>query len=127
MRHLLLGLLLLLTLTAFGCGDDEEPLAGTSWYPVQWLGVRVQFSTFDNNVSGYTGCNSFWGEYSTSGGNISFTDMEWTEAGCPTQEMSDAESAFLDILPYAHEWSVRGFELTLTTRDGKTMRLREGR
>lgn len=123
---LLISALLVLTVA---CGVTGSPLAGTSWNLTTYHagGATMHFSAFDNSVKGWTGCNTFKGDYSTKGDSLSFTSLGWTEAGCPTNELREQEAALLEGLIDVQEWAVNGFSLTLTTEEGTVLRFEERR
>ena len=133
MRHAKFGataLLIGLALATFGaaCGDDDDAgavLAGTSWALVSLAGddvlsdteVTVEFT--DDQVSGSTGCNSYFGAYEADdGSDIDFDDgFAVTERGCAPQIM-EQERAFLAALMRAESFSLIGEQLTIETGEG---------
>lgn len=126
MAALLTTCLVLLTLA---CGADEHLLAGTSWHlhpGPESTEITLDFSSVDDQVKGWTGCNIFKGRYEThSARGFAFIDLGWTEAGCPSADKFAQETAFLDALVHTHMWSASGFSLTLTTKDGETLEFYE--
>ncbi len=113
-------------LLALACTPDEHPLAGTSWTLLSIGGnpaigdVDVEFSE-ERGISGWTGCNSYDGRYSTSGSSLATHDLRWTEAGCPSRELFMQESLYTDLLVDAEGFATGGSELAITSSDGQTM------
>ena len=113
-------------LLALACAAEEQPLAGTSWSLLSVgaspaIGnVEVEFSE-ESGVSGWTGCNSYDGRYSASGSSFTIEELSWTEAGCPSRELSTQESLYLDLLVDAEGFAISGSELTITSSDGQTL------
>ncbi len=97
------------TLEAIGdAGSPEPALAGVD--------VTVEFSEHGNEVSGWTGCNSYGGNYYADE-FIFFTEMlSWTEAGCANQPEGamEQEERFLDLMVDCEGFELNGSRLTLT-------------
>ena len=111
-------------LLAFACASERQPLAGTSWTLLSVgdrpaIGnVEVEFSE-KSGISGWTGCNSYDGRYSTSGSSFTVEDLSWTEAGCPSHEMFMQESMYTDLLVDAQGFAISGSQLTITSFGGQ--------
>lgn len=131
MRQLIaLAALLLLTGCTIGGNPDiglsgQNPLSGTAWkLDSHSSDVRIRFLPHENAITGWTGCNTLAGSYSISGDRLSFTDLEWTEAGCPSQEMFNTEQTLQDTLDNTVRWeSPSDHRLILTTKAGNTLHL----
>ena len=113
-------------LMALACAPEEQPLTGTSWTLLSIGGspaignVEVEFSE-ESGISGWTGCNSYDGRYSTSGSSFTIEELSWTEAGCPSHELFMQESMYTDLLVDAEGFVISGSHLTITGSDGQTM------
>ncbi len=113
-------------LLALACASEEQPLAGTSWTLLSVGGspaigdVEVEFSE-ESGISGWTGCNSYDGKYSASGSSFTIEELGWTEAGCPSRELSMQESLYIELLVEAEGFAINGPQLTITSSDGQTI------
>ena len=92
--------------------------------------ATLLFSKGGREISGYTGCNSYWGSY--KGGRSSFTGdsfegsftvhrLSWTEAGCPSPGLFEQERAMKDILIGAQRYSSIKLQLTIESADGRVL------
>jgi heat shock protein HslJ len=91
-----------------GCGSS--PAGGPSLDGTQWVLVTLggeamvpdtapsaEFSA--DQISGSAGCNSYFGTYEVSGGELSMSDLANTEMWCMEPEgVMDQEQAFLAAL-----------------------------
>ncbi len=115
-----------LALLALACASEEPPLVGTSWTLISVGGspaignVEVEFSE-DSGISGWTGCNSYNGRYSASGSSFTIEELGWTEAGCPSRELSMQESLYIELLAEAERFAIIGSQLTINSSDGQTI------
>ena len=93
MRWLLLGFVFLLV----ACGSEGNPLANTEWQlvalgnanaPAEVVGGNptAEFTTAED-MTGWTGCNSYAARYRARESELRLDDLTWTEAGCPTQAL----------------------------------------
>lgn len=57
---------------------------------------RIIFSKHDNSVSGFTGCNRFWGEYALSGEQLQILPPATTRMACV--EVMELENRFVSML-----------------------------
>ena len=85
--------------------DGEVRLAGTSWL-VETMGAtaivagsepQISF-TSDGQITGTTGCNRFFGDYSQSRGDVSFSGVGMTKMACLNGGIMAQEIAFTNIL-----------------------------
>nr|WP_290919988.1 META domain-containing protein [Hyphomonas sp. 34-62-18] len=85
--------------------EGEVQLAGTSWL-VETMGAtaivagsepQITF-TSDGQFTGSTGCNRFFGSYSQSRGDVSFSGVGMTKMACLNDGIMGQEIAFTNIL-----------------------------
>ena len=107
-------------------GATAAPVAleGTYWRLVQMHG-EVIASTGDvspphialhrdtNRIAGFGGCNRFFGQYSTSGQEISLQPLGGSRASCPDTDA--LERAFIGALASVEHYALVGGQLTLST------------
>ena len=123
---LLLGFVFLVA----ACGGGDNPLAETAWRLVE-LGDAagpdavvagdpdVRFSA--DEIDGWTGCNSYGGEYSVRGDELRLTELWWTEAGCLVDAMFWQERRMLDLLASIEGFEVASDRLTLHSEGGQVL------
>ncbi len=127
MRWLLPGLVLLLA----ACGSDPNPLADTEWRlvalgdaaaPAGVVGsdAGAEFTTA-TDMTGWTGCNTYSASYHTRGSELRLGDLEWTEAGCPSQALFRLEQRMQDSLATVKRFEVSGDRLTLHSEGGQVL------
>lgn len=97
-----------LAILLIGCGSgpaDSSSLQGTQWVlvtlggqaPLPDTAPSAEFST--DQISGSTGCNSYFGTYTVNGSELSIGDVASTEMWCMEPEgVMDQEQAFLAVL-----------------------------
>lgn len=72
----------------------------------------------DTEISGTTGCNSFFGALTwDADGSFVVTEMGWTEIGCERGIMQQ-EQAILETLSNAATYEIEGDRLLITTAEG---------
>ncbi len=72
-----------------------------------------------NKISGNSGCNSFFGEYTVEGGSLHIKGLGATRKTCP--ENMDLEQQFLNWLDAVDKYSIRRDELKVTTEQEKVL------
>ena len=116
------------------CTGIESPLSDTSWTltalgPVSapkpaLKGHTADLSLFEDDgrrVAGYTGCNSFWGNYEADRESFTIAELFKQERGCPTDKLFEQESAMIDILTNAEHYSSSGSQLTIENTNGRIL------
>jgi heat shock protein HslJ len=104
-------------------GNGAAPLAGTNW---TLTGLGADASTpvvadttvtlaFDSagHAGGDSGCNSFGGDYTTSGETISFGALISTMMACMDSNVMDQEQAYLAALNSADRYALANDQLTI--------------
>ncbi|MCY4368667.1 MAG: META domain-containing protein [bacterium] len=127
LRWLLTGLVLLLA----ACGSDQTPLADTEWrlvalgdaaVPAGMAGsdAGAEFATA-TDMTGWTGCNAYSASYRARGSELRLGDLEWTEAGCPSQALFRQEQRMQDSPATVERFEVSGDRLTLHSEGGQVL------
>lgn len=81
-------------------------------------GTEISAELAGGRISGKAGCNSYSGDYTVSGANITVSQVGTTKMACsdgPTAQ----EGAFLGALAAATGYSIAGDQLTLTHPGGQ--------
>ena len=127
MRKALL-ILAALSLTLVACAEPSEPAAidptDSAWLlesgtldgtAIPVLATHPITLVFEEDGAGGTSaCNQYFGDYSISGGAISFDEMTQTEMACVPDEVMDSEARFLEALSMVEAFTVTGNSLTLS-------------
>lgn len=99
------------------------PLEDTTWkltglfgrpvsYTVEGKGVpHLSLRTPERQMSGFSGCNGFFGLYRVDGERLSFEDMAATMQACPNN--FDLEKSFYKALQATRRFAIRGNVLLL--------------
>lgn len=74
----------------------------------------------DGKVSGSNGCNRYFGTYSQSAGNLTFSPLGATRMACINTAM-DVENAFNNAAGHVANWQISGDELVLSDSNGKAV------
>ncbi|MCB0106650.1 MAG: META domain-containing protein, partial [Caldilineaceae bacterium] len=92
-------------LTALGTADSEMPVVAGST-------VTLEFSA-NGQAGGNTGCNSFGGDYTVDGENVTFGGLVSTLMACADANVMDQEEQYLDALNSADRFALDGDQLTI--------------
>jgi len=127
-RPLLLVAVVGLTLSA--CAEPSEPAAsdptGSAWVlesgtidgeAIPIVDDRPITLTFDPDLEeagGVAACNNYFGGYTISGGEISFSDMGQTMMACEPVEVMDSETKYLQAMALVDGFTATDDTLTLT-------------
>jgi heat shock protein HslJ len=106
--------------------DQTHLLIGKTWYLVAYdenystPGTQEPFTVFNSNgtLDGYTGCNSFEGNYTTSIQAITVDVLNSTTAACPSAELDAQEKAMFAILDSALSYQVSSSAMQVTGDEG---------
>ncbi len=77
----------------------------------------------DQTVTGWTGCNTFYGRAEVTGQTVTFAPVNTSGPACPG-EVGDVERAIVAVLNGPVETSIQADRLTLTGADGNGLVLR---
>ncbi len=114
-----------------GCGsssDDGASLQGTQWAlvtlggesPLPGTAPSAEFT--EDQISGSTGCNTYFSTYEVSGGELSIGAVAVTEMWCMEPEgVMDQEQAFLDALASVASYRMAGERLELLDGTGEAI------
>jgi heat shock protein HslJ len=125
-KALLIAVALSLTLVA--CAEPSEPAAidptDSAWLlesgtldgtAVPVLATHPITLVFEEDGAGGTSaCNQYFGNYSISGGSMSFDEITQTEMACVPDEVMDSEARFLEALSLVETFTVTGDSLTMS-------------
>jgi heat shock protein HslJ len=90
----------------------EQPLAGTEF--------TARFE--DTQIQGNAGCNQYFGTYRLENGQLTITDLAWTEMACLDPEgVMEQEQNLLNLLGNAQTYQVEDGTLQITTADGERL------
>lgn len=130
-------------LVSAGCGSGrvagspQPPLIGHKWVVTMIVtpagmapvpaGTRAYllFSA-GAKVTGFSGCNSLAGRYAAARGKITFSAVTMTLVGCAGTPQGRLEAAVMAVLSQQAAYTVMGNVLSLTTPDGRSIRLAAG-
>lgn len=88
-----------------GCQTPQTSIATTEWKLVKMYGedfsklnspITLQFSETDHNVSGFGGCNRFFGSYEQTNSTLKITGIGSTKMYC--QETMAVEDKYFKAL-----------------------------
>jgi heat shock protein HslJ len=120
----LLVLILSALLAACGLAGGGAELEGTSWAlvtingqpPIAGRTPTLRFE--DGSLGGNSSCNSFGGDYSVRGSQISFGEMFWTLMACPEGGVMEQEQAYMQALGKIEQFELQEGMLVLSGPDG---------
>lgn len=97
----------LLTEWRFVGGEGQDPLT-------------VRFSN-EGRISGYSGCNTYSGQYDVMDETLSVGPLASTRRACLSPALQTQEQTFLRDLQAVRRFTVAGTQLTLMTETGKQL------
>lgn len=127
----LIATLVILALMLTACGPTgnggEEParLDGTSWVlqtmdgqaPLEGTTITAEFA--DREISGTSGCNSYFGDYTLDGKTIELGMIGATEMACMEPEgVMEQETTYLETLRSVKEVELTGDQLEMVDDSG---------
>ena len=68
----------------------------------------------EDGVGGTSACNSYFGSYNISSGEITFSDLGQTMMACEPEEVMESEAKYLEALALVETFSATDDTLTLT-------------
>ena len=101
-------------------GTAVDELGGSKWnllhiqksMPIPDIIITIEFE--DSEVTGTSGCNTYFGEYMIKGNEISFGQLAATEMACLDPEgIMDQEQGYLTFLSEVVAFSIEGDRLIL--------------
>lgn len=132
-RAVSLFLILLIPIFLVGCGNQVTPnLEGTSWKlntylnnsghlvsPIANTKATLEFK--DGRISGASGCNTFFANYTLNGKFISFGLIGSTKMACKNPGVMEQEKTYLNNLSLVKSYKFEGNKLILIDDKGKTI------
>jgi len=109
------------------CKTGTVPLHSTEWRLVRLSTddvsglknpVTLLFSNNENRISGFGGCNRYFGSYQKSANQITFSNVGATKMYCP--ETQAVEDAFFRLLNETDSFNLSKNNLLLL-KDGRTL------
>jgi heat shock protein HslJ len=89
-----------------------DEIHGKGWYG----SFRLRFED-DHTLVASAGCNSLWGPYRLSGGELVVEGLGWNDAGCHPLVLLEQDDWMRDFLFAAPTYEIGGPKLTLTDGD----------
>jgi heat shock protein HslJ len=108
----------LLVATALAASGVAPKLTGQTWQLAHSPGITATFTTA-GKVSGFSGCNTYSGTYTTTGRSIRVGKLAATQIACSTAVMN-AERSYLAALTAARTYAIAGEKLRLRNGAGRT-------
>lgn len=78
--------------------------------------ISLLLTSEPENVSGFSGCNRYFGKFATKKDRLSFKQMACTQMVCPQQDMN-LESRYFQLLDKVNSFVVQDDTLTLLKDD----------
>jgi heat shock protein HslJ len=114
-------------LTAVSCGTPGSALEENKW-PLKSYGeqnnpeqvlkgteITATFDSGEGEISGSSGCNTYFASYEVNGNNLSISNLAWTERACISPAgVMEQEREFLSLLADAESFQVDNTSLTIT-------------
>lgn len=88
--------------------------------PIQSNIPTISLSS-SGEISGFTGCNSYGGDYWSTDTEISISNLAHTEMACLEEGVMEQEDQFLAALESSETWEVSLNSLSLRSLDGQQM------
>ena len=116
MRALIASLAIIATAGTLAAAPDPlSSLNGSEWGFPDAGDAYIQFR--EKDVSGFSGCNRFFGSYSFVGGELTFGPLVTTRMACPPDKM-DTERRVLQLLEATKTAAATHTVLTLKDATG---------
>jgi heat shock protein HslJ len=96
---------------------DAGTLDGADIPIVEGYPITLIFDEPEGTAGGKSACNQWFGGYTLSGNELTFTDIGGTLMACTDEGVMDSETAFLDAMGLVELFTVEGNELNLTGVD----------
>lgn len=79
--------------------------------------ITLIFDEPEGTAGGKSACNQWFGGYTLSGNELTFSDIGGTLMACTDEGVMDSETAFLDAMGLVELFTMEGNELNLTGVD----------
>jgi putative lipoprotein len=81
---------------------------------VEGFPITLVFDQPEGMAGGKSACNQWFGSYTLSGNELTFTDIAGTLMACTDEGVMDSETAFLTAMEFVEIYTLEGNELNLT-------------
>jgi len=81
---------------------------------VEGFPITLIFDEPEGTAGGKSACNQWFGGYTLSGNELTFTDVGGTMMACVDEGVMESEAAFLDAMGQVELFTLEGGELNLT-------------
>ena len=81
---------------------------------VEGFPITLIFDEPEGTAGGKSACNQWFGGYTLSGNELTFTDVGGTMMACVDEGVMESEAAFLDAMGQVELFTLAGGELNLT-------------
>ncbi len=81
---------------------------------VEGFPITLIFDEPEGTAGGTSACNQWFGGYTLSGNELTFTDVGGTMMACVDEGVMESEAAFLDAMGQVELFTMEGGELNLT-------------
>lgn len=99
MNKMLIFLLVLANSGVYAKADCEQEVVSIEGYrTIKNHEPTINFDLENRKIFGKTGCNSYFGEFNSTGEKIEFTNLGSTLMACFPQEVMNQEMSFLKAL-----------------------------
>lgn len=106
--------------------DQTHLLVGPTWYLISYgstyssPGTQEPYTLFKSGgtLEGFTGCNTFQGNFSTATQGITITNLNATQSACPNSTLQAQQDAMLKILGSAKTYQVAETVMQIVSDSG---------
>jgi len=81
---------------------------------VEGYPITLIFDQPEGTAGGKSACNQWFGGYTLSGNELTFTDIGGTMMACTDEGVTESEAAFFDAMSMVEIFTMEGDELNLT-------------
>jgi heat shock protein HslJ len=93
---------------------EAGTLDGSDIPIVEGFPITLIFDEPEGTAGGKSACNQWFGGYTLSGNELTFTDVGGTMMACVDEGVMESEAAFLDAMGQVELFTLEGGELNLT-------------
>jgi heat shock protein HslJ len=96
---------------------EAGTLDGADIPVVDGFPITLIFDEPEGTAGGKSACNQWFGGYTLSGNELTFTDLGGTLMACTDEGVMESEAAFLDAMSLVEMFTIEGDELNLSGVD----------
>jgi heat shock protein HslJ len=130
MKTVLKSILICILFTVMSCEDTKNSTPSGD-YHLDMLNnnaiqdaITLTFDAANNKISGNSGCNSYFGNYTITDSQISFKGMVSTKMACPPEKMK-LEQEFLTAISTVESYIIKNNKLSLLNNNGDVVIISE--